>query len=81
MKVLQAQQHGDKAWSNEELLNFKFIIYSNVITQMKQIIQAAEQLNIPLEGEHTVILIMDISNKQKKKTLNCLLGSYLFISG
>jgi hypothetical protein len=57
MKVLQAQQHGDKVWSNEELINYKFIIFSNVITQMKQIIQAAEQLHIPLENDHTVIFI------------------------
>jgi GTPase SAR1 family protein len=55
MKVLQAQQHGDKVWTNEELINYKFIIFSNVITQMKQIIQAAEQLNIPIEADHAAM--------------------------
>jgi ABC-type cobalamin/Fe3+-siderophores transport system ATPase subunit len=61
MKVLQAQQHGDKVWTNEELINYKFIIFSNVITQMKQIIQAAEQLNIPIEADHAVIFLIQIS--------------------
>jgi len=47
MKIIQ----DGGGFTSEELQSYKYIVFGNVVTQMKVIINAAEKINIPLDNE------------------------------
>lgn len=50
MKIIQT----NGGFSLEELQTYKYIVYGNCVTQMKVIVNAAMQLNIPVEEKNLV---------------------------
>lgn len=60
MKIIQ--DHG--GYSTDELMEYKYIIYGNCITQMKCILDAAEKLNMTVANTENAV---------------CYISSYLFL--
>jgi hypothetical protein len=71
MKLLQVKG-GSSGFSKEELATYKFIVYGNIITQMKVLISAMEQLGISFgEKENEVCSLTScFGRKKQNKEIN-----------